>query len=98
SGSAVFGCSERVLDAQLEPLRQQLLAAQLTAKQATDWKDWKIRVGQSHPSLLIALAHSDGSGQDATVEIGGKPIKIIGITKSHIRADGESGQEPLVAL
>jgi hypothetical protein len=98
SGSAVFGCSERVVDAQLEPLRQQLLAAQLTAKQATDWKDWKIHVGQSHPSLLIALAHSDGSGQDATVEIGGKPIKIIGITKSHIRADGESGQEPLVAL
>jgi hypothetical protein len=67
SGAAVFGCSQRVVDAQLDPLRQQLLAAQIAGSQATDWADWKTRVGENSPSLLIALAHSDGSGQDATV-------------------------------
>ena len=97
SGSAVFGCSQRVVDGQLEPLRQQLLAAQLSVSQASDWKDWKARVGQSNPSLLIALAHSDGSGAEATVEIGGKAMKIIGITQAHIRSEG-SEHQPLVLL
>jgi hypothetical protein len=98
SGAAVFGCSTRVTDAQLEPLRQRLLAAQLNASQATDWKDWKSRVGQGSPSLLIALAHSDGSGRSATIEIGGKPIRTIGITAAHIRANAETDERPLVAL
>jgi hypothetical protein len=98
SGAAVFGCSTRVTDAQLGPLRQRLLAAQLNATQASDWKDWKSRVGQGSPSLLIALAHSDGSGRSATIEIGGKPIKTIGITAAHIRANAESDERPLVAL
>jgi hypothetical protein len=98
SGDAVFGCSTRVKDAQLEPLRQRLLAAQLNAGQAADWKDWKTRVGQGSPSLLIALAHSDGSGRSATIEIGGKPIKTIGITVGHICANAETAERPLVAL
>ncbi len=98
SGTAVFGCSDRVKDEDLEPLRQRLVAAQMNAGQATDWKDWAERVGQTSPSLLIALAHSDGAGFTATIEIGGKPIKTIGITAAHIRASAEAHEKPLVAL
>lgn len=98
SGAAVFGCSKRVTDAHLEPLRQRLIAAQMNASQAKDWKDWAKLVGSSSPSLLIALAHSDGGGFGATVEIGGEAINTIGISAAHIRAKADSGERPLVAL
>ncbi|MCB1573955.1 MAG: hypothetical protein KDI80_08250 [Xanthomonadales bacterium] len=98
AGAAVFGSSARVKDDQLGPLRQRLLAAQLDGRQAADWADWKAQVGQASPSLLIALAHSDGAGRAATIEIGGKPIKTIGITAAHICANAQASEHPLVAL
>ena len=98
SGAAVFGCSNRVTDAHLEPLRQRLIAAQMNASQASNWKDWATLVGNNSPSLLIALAHSDGGGFGATVEIGGEAINTIGITAAHIRAKPDTGERPLVAL
>lgn len=98
AGAVVFGSSARVKDEQLGPLRQRLQAAQLDGHQAADWSDWKAQVGQASPSVLIALAHSDGAGRAATIEIGGKPIKTIGITAAHICASAEGGERPLVAL
>ncbi len=98
TGAALFGCSKRVTDAHLEPLRQRLIAAQMNASQASDWKDWAKLVGNNSPSVLIALAHSDGGGFGATVEIGGEAINTIGITAAHIRAQADSGERPLVAL
>jgi hypothetical protein len=98
SGSAVFGCSDRVDNDDLEPLRQRMATAHMNAGQATDWKDWARLVGASKPSLLIAMAHADGAGFAATIEIGGKPIKTIGITAAHIRASAEAHEKPLVAL
>jgi hypothetical protein len=98
AGAAVFGSSARVKDEQLDPLRQRLQAAQLNGHQVADWSDWKTQVGQASPSVLIALAHSDGAGRAATIEIGGKPIKTIGITAAHICASVDAGERPLVAL
>ncbi|HEX7769806.1 MAG TPA: hypothetical protein VF422_07240, partial [Dokdonella sp.] len=97
AGSAVYACSKRVKDEQLEPMRQRMLAAQLAAEQAIDWDDWAKRVGERGPALLIALAHSDGAEETATLEVGGKPIWVTGITKGHIRS-ANSGDGPLVAL
>lgn len=98
SGNAVLGYSNNVNKERLAPLLQNMAAAHLNASQAKDWKEWATLVGKHSPSLLIALAHSDGAGYSATVEIGGQAIKTIGITAAHIRADAEAGERPLVAL
>lgn len=98
AGSAVYACSTRVKDEQLEPMRQRMLAAQLAAEQAIDWDDWARRVAQHGPALLIALAHSDGAEETATLEVGGKPIWVTGITKGHIRSANGGADGPLVAL
>lgn len=98
SGAAVYGCSDRVKDAQLDPLRQRLAAAGIAGDKADDWGAWLQLVSQRDRSVLIALAHSDGSGFRATVEIGGQAIKTATITPGHIRSATPGSSGPLVAL
>ncbi|MGB0134992.1 hypothetical protein, partial [Dokdonella sp.] len=98
SGNVVFGYSDKVKKDSLAPLLQRMATAHLNASEAKDWSEWATLVGEHSPSLLIALAHSDGAGFSATVEIGGEAIKTIGITAGHIRAKPHDGERPLVAL
>lgn len=98
SGNALYACSKRVADTQLEPLRQRLTAARMTASQAKDWKDWAALVEKLRPTLLIALAHADGVSSSATVELGGQAIYPVAINETFIHGQDDEGVLPLVAL
>lgn len=100
AGHAVYACSERVTDADLDAMRQCLEAAGIAAHQARDWNEWRSFVDGDQPSLLIALAHADGRRATATLEIGGQALRTIQISEAHLRssAAGAAQAEPFVAL
>jgi hypothetical protein len=97
-GIGVFGASKRVPLANLDPLSKALNKyTGVAAGHAADWDTWATLVRDNHPHLLLALAHTDGSGANVSLEIGGKTIKSIQIKRDHVRPDA-ANQKPLVAL
>lgn len=97
-GVGVFGASERVLPESLTAFTASLAERTGHAPgQATDWDSWVEMVRDNRPSLLVALAHTDGNGANVSLEIGGKTIKSIQIKKHHIRSNDDDPL-PLVAL
>jgi hypothetical protein len=61
------------------------------------WENWETEVTKEKPLLIIALTHTDGTGANATLEIGSKTLRSIQIRASHVRP-GDPGAWPLVAL
>jgi hypothetical protein len=61
------------------------------------WEKWETEVTNQKPLLIIALTHTDGTGANATLEIGNKTLRSIQVRASHVRP-GDPGAYPLVAL
>jgi hypothetical protein len=61
------------------------------------WENWETEVVNQKPLLIIALTHTEGTGANATLEIGSKTLRSIQIRASHVRP-GDPGAYPLVAL
>lgn len=97
-GVSVFGASDRVKEPALSKLAKAIKdSAGEEADQAKDWDEWMKAVERRSPRLLIALAHNDGKGFNATLEIGGKALKSVLLRETHLRAKAED-PPPLVAL
>jgi len=98
SGTAIVGASEKVEPSVLEPVLSAC-AEQLGSppQKAENWNQWAEFVQRFKPHVLLALPHTDGNGVNATLEIGGKPIKSIQIKKDHVKVEGDDTY-PLVAL
>ena len=98
AGTSVFGASKRVSDDAIKSLAKKLKTVTgKDADRAKDWDDWVKAVKRSRPKLLIALAHSDGAGTNAGMEIGGKALADVMVTSNYILFD-EGDPSPLVAL
>jgi hypothetical protein len=61
------------------------------------WENWETEVVNQKPLLIIALTHTEGTGANATLEIGSKTLRSIQIRASHVRPC-DPGAYPLVAL
>jgi len=97
-GISVFGASKRVPAPAINSLATAIRKATgKDADQAKNWTTWVDAVKRSHPKLLIALAHTDGRGTNAGLELGGEAIADVMVTSSHVLAE-ESDPSPLVAL
>lgn len=97
-GVGVYGASKRVTAAGLEQLAAELNKhTGMAPCQAIDWQSWVTAVQDNHPTLLIALAHTDGRGANVSLELGGKTIKSIQINKRHVRATDDD-PHPIIAL
>ncbi|PTY07857.1 hypothetical protein DB347_06420 [Opitutaceae bacterium EW11] len=100
-GVSVLGGSQRIPTASINGLKT-LIAEHCGAepKVAKGWDDWEKIVKSVHPSLLVALVHTDGSKTNVTVEIDGNRMKTVTLRDTHVfpppREDGR--QAPLVAL
>lgn len=98
SGTAVVAASKRVTAAEIKPVltacKDRLGAAPQKAK---DWEQWADLVAKFNPHVLLALPHTDGEGENASMEIGGVAIESIDITEAYVRRAG-SDSYPLVAL
>jgi hypothetical protein len=97
-GVGIYGASQRVSHEGLDRLATEL--SERTGKapyHASDWQAWITAVHDNHPTLLIALAHTDGNGANVSLELGGNTIKSIQIKKRHVRATDDDPQ-PIVAL
>jgi hypothetical protein len=98
AGTSVFGASARVKDTSLTTFVTTIRdAAGKKAEKAKDWEEWTAAVKRTRPKLLIAFAHNDGKGFNATLEIGGKVLKSVLLRETHLRADTQD-PPPLVAL
>jgi hypothetical protein len=98
AGVSVFGASDRVKDASLKTFVTAIKdAAGKKAEKAKDWEEWMAAVKRTRPKLLVAFAHNDGKGFNATLEIGGKALKSVLLRETHLRADAQD-PPPLVAL
>ena len=97
-GTALFASSTRV-PAAAQATVTQALATKLGSAPLTaaSWADWATMVGQASPHLLIALTHTDGTGANVTLEIGGNTISTIQIKPAHLCAPAGTSR-PLVAL
>lgn len=97
-GVGVFGASTRVSDQSLVQLSAALgKHTGKTPSRAQDWDTWLLAVHDNRPNLLLALAHTDGTGANVSLELGGKTIKSIQIKEQHVRSkDGDP--RPLIAL
>lgn len=97
-GTALFASSKKVPHA-----AQNTVTAALTQKlgmapvQATNWSDWATMVGQARPHFLLALPHTDGTGANVTLEIGGTTIGTIQVKPAHVHPAKDDAR-PLVAL
>jgi len=97
-GTALFASSQKVPNA-----AQNTVTAALTQKlglapmQATNWSDWATMVGQARPHFLLALPHTDGTGANVTLEIGGTTIGTIQVKPAHVHPAKDDAR-PLVAL
>jgi hypothetical protein len=98
SGTAVVAASKRVTAVELKPV---LTACRdrlgVMPQKAKDWKQWTDLVANYNPRVLLALPHTDGEGENASMEIGGAVIESIDITEAYIRKPGGDNY-PLVAL
>jgi hypothetical protein len=99
-GVAVLGSSQNVPKrnvTKLQKLMQRCCGVE--PKLAKDWDEWEKHVQEHHPSLLVALPHTDGRATNVTLEIGGKAIKTITLRNTHVFPPPVEGrQTPLVAL
>ena len=97
-GVSVFGASKRVPPTALSALAATIKTATgKKADQAKNWSEWVDAVKRSRPKLLIALAHSDGVGSDAGLEIGGESLADVMVTSSYVFST-DTDPSPLVAL
>lgn len=97
-GTALFASSKRVPVAIQEAVERELetkLGAE--PRTANNWSEWATIVGEAKPHLLIALTHTDGTGANVTLEIGGNAIGTIQIKEAHLRGGADIAR-PLVAL
>lgn len=99
-GVAVLGSSDRVPTENVTDLKNLIdKYSSVTLQFANDWDEWEKHVTKHHPSLLIALSHTDGTGSDVTLEIGGIPIDTISMRDTHVFPPPIEGRPaPLVAL
>ena len=97
-GVSLFGASDRVKPASLTTFAKTIKdAAGKKAEHAGNWDEWMDAVKRTRPKLLIAFAHNDGKGFNATLEIGGKTLKSVLLRETHLRAETQD-PPPLVAL
>lgn len=97
-GVGVFGASTRVSAPSLLELSAALdKHTGKTPSRAQDWNTWLQAVRDNRPNLLLALAHTDGTGANVSLELGGKSIKSIQIKEQHVRSK-EGDPRPLIAL
>jgi hypothetical protein len=101
-GACILGSSgpPRVLASDLATL--EALIEKHSGKaplKALNWNEWKTTVETHRPNLLIALAHTGGTGSKVTLEIGGTTKRTITFTDNHIFPPPIEGhQAPLLAL
>jgi len=96
--NVVVGHSNKVDDANFQTILNALKTEMnTTASEASDWNEWASLVQGKKPNLLLALPHTDGSGYNASLEIGGNSLKSIQVEGIHVR-DPKSGIYPLVIL
>lgn len=97
-GTALFASSKKVPGAAQKTvtasLRKKLGTAPVTA---ASWADWPTMVAQAKPHFLLALPHTDGTGANVTLEIGGTTIGTIQVKPAHVHPANEPAR-PLVAL
>lgn len=97
-GVCVFGASDRVKEHTLTRFAKVIKdSAGEEADKVSDWDAWMKAVARRRPKLLIAFAHTDGKGFNATLEIGGKALKSVLLRETHLRANAQD-PPPLVAL
>jgi hypothetical protein len=65
--------------------------------EAKDWDDWVKLVEDISPHVLLALPHTEGNGEDTTLEINGKTLASADMTPSYVHKEDEK-ISPLVAL
>lgn len=98
SGTAVIAASERVKAADKKPMViacKNFLGAE--PQEAKNWDQWVELISQYNPSVLLALPHTDGEGENASMEIGGISLESVDITEAYVRKPG-GDTYPLVAL
>lgn len=100
--SILLGASDRAT--KVDPKALDALVAEIRALHSTsatvlkDWSNWKDCVAQTHPSLLILVAHTgmDEERAIATVEIGSTPLLRTSIDVRYTGGTGENA--PMVWL
>jgi hypothetical protein len=97
-GVAVLGSSTNVPDVtELKQLLTEHCGAE--PKLAKDWAEWEKHVQALHPSLLVALPHTDGKGSNVSVELGNVTLLTARLKDTHVFPPPTDGrQAPLVAL
>ena len=99
-GACVLGSSDRVQTADVTDLKKTLKQhCGKPPRYAKDWDEWETLVTKHHPTLLVALAHTDGKTSNVTLEIGGKRKRTITLRDTHVfPPPTKDRQPPLVAL
>ena len=98
SGTAIIAASEKV-NSDMRKLVLSACAERLGSNpiEVTDWDDWIHKIEENNPHILIALPHTDGNGENTTLEINGKTLASSDVTLGHVHKAGEKNY-PLVAL
>ncbi len=98
---AIIGASDNVLKKSLTSITKSV--RKLTGDRcvrAKNWKDWKKKVGETSPSLLILIPHSLPSTVVAdmpALEIGGEELPASWVKDACLRKEG-SAETPAVLL
>ncbi|MDD4033061.1 MAG: hypothetical protein PHS48_07445, partial [Bacteroidales bacterium] len=98
SGTAIIAASKEV-KTDMRNLVLSVCAESLgySPIEVTDWDDWVHAIEVNNPNVLIALPHTEGNGENTTLEINGKTLASSDVTLGHVHKAGEKNY-PLVAL
>lgn len=96
--TALVGYSNEVKAEEVVPLIHKLRGCMKGAVQEVkDWDEWKAAISDKRPTLLVAFPHNTGDKQDIALEIGGKLLKTMRLSREpgYVHVDGPF---PLVML
>jgi len=96
--TALVGYSNEVKAAEVGPLIQKLRdRLKGPVQEVKDWDEWKATISDKRPTLLVAFPHNTGDKQDIALEIGGKLLKTMRLSREpgYVHVDGPY---PLVLL
>jgi hypothetical protein len=97
-GNSLLAMSQRVPAKAGDQLRRGFETAwQGQVSAVNTWSEWSEAVLKHSPVLLLALPHSDVSGNFIRLEIGGDVIESTYITSQYVKPD-QSASSPIVLL
>lgn len=100
SGTSLLAASGRASEVKATAVDDlfEVLRKRGSAGRASDWDDWKTKIGSAAPSLLVLLPHHEQSQDEEVLEIGqGDRLKSELVRSDHVRRQ-PNGPYPILLL